>query len=81
MATPTKKPATEEKPVEAPVKKVSKPVDTRAKLKANVPLFEPFLNIRFNPNAVVEVAEITNWMQCQIDAGLLNVVKDEPETK
>lgn len=36
-------------------------------------LYEPYLNIRFPQGVLTPVEEITNWMQCQIDAGLMSV--------
>lgn len=37
-------------------------------------LLEPYLLVRFPAATPVEVEKVTNWMQCQIDAGLMKVV-------
>ncbi len=56
----------------APEKAAEAPV--QLKVRAKVPLFEPYLHIRFNPTVEVPVQEITSWMQCQIDADLMEIV-------
>lgn len=38
-------------------------------------------NLKFPVNQVIQVHAITNYMQCQIDAGLVEVVEDVEATE
>lgn len=44
-------------------------------VNSQYPIVEPFTNQRFNPGVTTETSEITQWLQYQIDAGLMEVVQ------
>lgn len=62
---------------EMPAEKAEKPkaAPRGVLLEASVYLYDPYAQIRFAPGVPVEVEKVTSWQQCQIDAGLMAVVK------
>lgn len=60
---------------EAEVKAPKKKADKSVRVVANVTLFEPFLNIRLPAGVEVEVPRLTNWIECQVEAGLATIVE------
>lgn len=55
--------------------KPEKPAKPKVMATHEFGLYEPDMKIYFRHNQPVEVYEITSWMRCQIDAGLLRVIE------
>jgi len=68
-------PVLEEAPAPVPApENFSRKEDPTVAVIAQVDLFEPGFRIRLPKGVRVELPRMTNWMQCQIDAKLLEKV-------
>jgi len=62
---------TTQAPAKAPIKPAPAPKTFLVITTCN--LYEPYEEIRFTAEQETKVYNITNWMQCQIDAGLMRI--------
>ena len=58
-------------PAKAPIKAAKAPKSFIVITTCN--LYDPYEEIRFAADKETKVFEITNWMQCQIDADLMRI--------